>query len=274
MKVRGAIYTVVVLCLIPLLGYSQPITVTGQAVDKYDRTPVFGVYISVKNDSVSTTRTDENGHYTINAKPNDILVFSFIGYNTQEVAINGRTAIDVEMDCEDCGRYLPGKDQRQAVHDFSILATYGFNDWSYGIEYAYLPQIYNTQCLFNRALRYTDLNLRIQNVPHSGNDSRFFPHLRIAMPFAIPLFTSQQKLYPFFSAGYYFDSDFKSVSRHGWGLGGGLKTRLAFIDFRDKASRFMAIYLTAGYTAFFEKEKKHNVYLGLRFYLSKAFTYE
>lgn len=59
--------------------------------------PLPGVNVLVKNTSNGTT-TDGEGRYTI-AVPEDgaILVFSFIGFNTQEIAVNGRAAINVRM---------------------------------------------------------------------------------------------------------------------------------------------------------------------------------
>lgn len=44
------------------------------------------------------TQTDFDGNYTLsNVDPNGILVFSYIGYSTQEVAVNGQTTINVVL---------------------------------------------------------------------------------------------------------------------------------------------------------------------------------
>ena len=57
-----------------------------------------GVNVIVKG----TTRgveTDFNGKYTLtNVKPNDVLVFSFIGYKTKEIAINGKSTVNVTLE--------------------------------------------------------------------------------------------------------------------------------------------------------------------------------
>jgi TonB-linked SusC/RagA family outer membrane protein len=56
-----------------------------------------GVNVLVKGTSVGTT-TDGNGNFSITAPDNNsVLVFSFIGFVTEEVAIGGRTTIDVRM---------------------------------------------------------------------------------------------------------------------------------------------------------------------------------
>ncbi len=58
-----------------------------------------GVNILVKNTTNGTT-TDANGAYSLNVSSDDnaILVFSFIGYNTQEIALGGRTTLDVSLE--------------------------------------------------------------------------------------------------------------------------------------------------------------------------------
>ncbi|MCD9019281.1 SusC/RagA family TonB-linked outer membrane protein [Parachryseolinea silvisoli] len=56
-----------------------------------------GVYVVVKNTSLGTT-TDADGNFSVNVSGNDaVLVFSFIGYATQEVAVNDRTRVDVAL---------------------------------------------------------------------------------------------------------------------------------------------------------------------------------
>ncbi len=56
-----------------------------------------GVSIKVKGTTIGTT-TDLQGRYTINVPDNNsILVFTYIGYTTQEVAVNGRAVIDLVL---------------------------------------------------------------------------------------------------------------------------------------------------------------------------------
>lgn len=60
--------------------------------------PMSGVTVTVKN-STTGTATSADGSYTI-AVPgsNPTLVFSYIGYNTVEEAVNGRSVVDVTME--------------------------------------------------------------------------------------------------------------------------------------------------------------------------------
>jgi TonB-linked SusC/RagA family outer membrane protein len=53
-----------------------------------------GVTVLVKNTATGTL-TDNGGKYSISAENSEILVFSFIGYVTQEVSVGSRASIDV-----------------------------------------------------------------------------------------------------------------------------------------------------------------------------------
>lgn len=72
-------------------------TVTGTVTDATNGGALPGVNVLVKGSTTGTV-TDIEGKYSINV-PNedDILVFSSIGYSPQEVAVNGRTVIDISL---------------------------------------------------------------------------------------------------------------------------------------------------------------------------------
>ena len=63
-----------------------------------------GVSVSVKGSSVGTS-TDAAGNYTLTAPEGATLVFSSVGFETQEIPINSRTSIDVSMK-ESTGRSM------------------------------------------------------------------------------------------------------------------------------------------------------------------------
>jgi TonB-linked SusC/RagA family outer membrane protein len=73
------------------------IQVSGTVTEASTQTPVAGVNVLIKG-TTNGTATDADGRYTIPADENDLLVFSFIGYTTVEVPVNGRTFIDVAME--------------------------------------------------------------------------------------------------------------------------------------------------------------------------------
>ncbi|APU69632.1 MAG: SusC/RagA family TonB-linked outer membrane protein [Christiangramia sp.] len=85
------------LCAIAMLTFSmaQAQTVSGTVTDESG--PLPGVNVSVKGTSNGTT-TDFDGNYTLNNVPGDAtLVFSFVGFETQELGVGGRSTIDVNM---------------------------------------------------------------------------------------------------------------------------------------------------------------------------------
>ena len=70
-------------------------TVSGQVVDE-NGAPLPGVNVVVKGTS-NGTQTSPEGRFTLTAPPAATLVFSFIGYAAQEVAVNGRTTFNVAL---------------------------------------------------------------------------------------------------------------------------------------------------------------------------------
>lgn len=78
----------------------QQETITGTVTDAQDGTPLPGVNVLVKGTTTGTS-TGSEGTYSLTVPSlNDTLVFSFVGYEMQEVPINGRTTIDVGMTSE------------------------------------------------------------------------------------------------------------------------------------------------------------------------------
>ncbi|MDR1524439.1 MAG: TonB-dependent receptor [Tannerella sp.] len=74
-------------------------TVKGRVSDNQDE-PLVGVSIQVKG-TTNGSVTDMNGDYVLsNLSDNAVLVFSYIGYTTQEIAIGNRTTINVILNEE------------------------------------------------------------------------------------------------------------------------------------------------------------------------------
>ncbi|SHJ74205.1 TonB-linked outer membrane protein, SusC/RagA family [Reichenbachiella agariperforans] len=72
------------------------ITVKGKVTDADDGSGLPGVNVLIKGSATGTV-TDLDGNYTITADEAGTLVFSFIGYLTQEAPISGRSTVDVSM---------------------------------------------------------------------------------------------------------------------------------------------------------------------------------
>lgn len=74
---------------------SKQIRIVGIVKDEKGE-PAIGVSVLVKG-TTSGTITDMDGNFVLNAPGNATLVFSFVGYKTQEVKINNRASIDVTL---------------------------------------------------------------------------------------------------------------------------------------------------------------------------------
>ena len=71
----------------------QAKTITGKVTDT-DNLSLPGVNVVIKGTSTGTT-TNMDGKYSIEAKENDILVFSFVGFKTKEVRIGKKSVINI-----------------------------------------------------------------------------------------------------------------------------------------------------------------------------------
>lgn len=79
-----------------LLFAQENITVTGKVTDATTGDALPGTTVQVKGTTTGGV-TDVSGSYTVSAPANGTLVFSFLGFEEQEVAINNRTTINVSL---------------------------------------------------------------------------------------------------------------------------------------------------------------------------------
>lgn len=85
--------------LLLLSGYvnAQQITIKGNVTESLSGTELPGVNVIIEGTSIGTV-TDIDGNYSIDVEtPNDILIFSFIGYLPERVELNGKSSIDIVM---------------------------------------------------------------------------------------------------------------------------------------------------------------------------------
>lgn len=90
------VYTKLVIFLCILVGnHLSAQMIKGKIVDKENQ-PLIGATVTVKN----TTRgavTDMDGSYEVQAGAQDVLVFSYTGFQTQEITVGTNTMIDVTL---------------------------------------------------------------------------------------------------------------------------------------------------------------------------------
>ena len=93
LKILQINFSILMVLLIPITLYSQSKELKG-IVTNSEKSLIIGASVSIKNSSLST-QTDELGRFQITAKPTDTLVFKFIGYTTQEIAVGNQTEIAI-----------------------------------------------------------------------------------------------------------------------------------------------------------------------------------
>ena len=85
------------LLLFSIVAYSQEKVITGKVTDPKDGSPMPGVSVTAKGSS-GGTQTKADGTYSISVSPSTtVLVFSFVGYEPQEISITGRSSADVQL---------------------------------------------------------------------------------------------------------------------------------------------------------------------------------
>ena len=73
-------------------------TITGTVVEANRGEPITGVTVVVSGTNIGTT-TDIDGNYALDVPDDtDVLVFSYVGFISQELSLNGRTEINVELE--------------------------------------------------------------------------------------------------------------------------------------------------------------------------------
>lgn len=90
----------VVLCtvlLLSLISYSQDRVITGKVTDAKDGAGVAGVTVSVKGTTKGSSTTAD-GSFSVSVPASaTALVFSSVGYTTQEVSVEGKTTVNVSL---------------------------------------------------------------------------------------------------------------------------------------------------------------------------------
>lgn len=81
--------------LLAIVGSAQTKLVSGTVTDESGE-GVIGATVMVKG-TKNGTATDIDGRYSLNVSPDATLVFSYVGYTTEEVPVGGKTEINVTM---------------------------------------------------------------------------------------------------------------------------------------------------------------------------------
>ncbi|WP_255489837.1 TonB-dependent receptor [Dysgonomonas sp. 25] len=75
---------------------NEDIEVSGTVLDEFGE-PLIGVTVSVRGTTSAATQTDIDGKYTLKVPSGSSLRFSYVGYQTVEEPVNGRSVINVKF---------------------------------------------------------------------------------------------------------------------------------------------------------------------------------
>jgi len=87
---------ILLMIILNLTSFAQSRTVQGKVTSSADQQPLPGVNVIVKGTTQGVS-TDATGNYTLEASEKDVLVFSFIGYTTTEIAVGNQTVINISL---------------------------------------------------------------------------------------------------------------------------------------------------------------------------------
>ncbi|CAL65665.1 SusC/RagA family TonB-linked outer membrane protein [Christiangramia forsetii] len=84
--------------LIAFIGFSSfaQNTVTGVVKSSGDELPLMGVNV-IEEGTTNGVVTNMNGEYSIDVAQDAVLLFSYLGFEEQEIEINGRSTVDITM---------------------------------------------------------------------------------------------------------------------------------------------------------------------------------
>ncbi|WP_282134397.1 SusC/RagA family TonB-linked outer membrane protein [Seonamhaeicola maritimus] len=95
MKTKFSGILTLILALVVQFSFAQEKTISGTVSDETGL-PLPGTTVLVKGTS-SGTSSDFDGKYSIKANQGDVLVFSFVGYTSQEISVSSNNTINVTM---------------------------------------------------------------------------------------------------------------------------------------------------------------------------------
>lgn len=112
---------IILLLIIGTPAFAQ--SITGRVTTATDGQPLPGVSILVKGTTSGST-TDADGKFSVPARGNGVLVFSYIGYKTKEVAVNNQSVLNLTLD-EDA-----------TLIDEVVVAAFGLSKEKRSVGYA------------------------------------------------------------------------------------------------------------------------------------------
>lgn len=157
-------------------------TITGRVTDANTGESLPGVNIAVKGTTTGTS-TGSDGRYELNVPSlSDTLVFSFIGFQTREVPINGRTEINVQLSPQAVmgeemvvTGYATEINRREVTGAVSTVNMSDFNKRKVSeVSEALQGQVAGVQVTQSTGAPGDDVQIRIRGEGTIGNNSPLF----------------------------------------------------------------------------------------------------
>src|ERR1700676_1469170 len=93
---KGRTLCLLLCCMISSLVVTAQTKHTGKVISSDDKQPVVGASVRIKGTNTGTV-TDVNGDFNLTISPGNVLVVSYIGYQTQEVTVQGGQFLTISL---------------------------------------------------------------------------------------------------------------------------------------------------------------------------------
>jgi len=95
-KIMKKSFLISLLVLFIQVSFGQTKTITGTVKNKADGIPLPGVTVLIQG-TMTSSLTDLDGKYSIAATSGQTLIFSYIGYETRQIVIDGQTILNIDL---------------------------------------------------------------------------------------------------------------------------------------------------------------------------------
>lgn len=127
-------FTLILLVFAASSAFGQTKTVTGKVTSSDDGAPLPGVNVQVKGSNTGTV-TDVEGNYSISVTDNSVLVFSFVGYASQEVTVGSQSQVNISLGVDVTALsevIVVGYGSQEKKEITSAVTTLGTSDFNLG----------------------------------------------------------------------------------------------------------------------------------------------
>ena len=164
-----------------LLCVAQSKTVTGTVADLTEGTGLPGVNVLVKGTSTGTV-TDVEGNYRIDVNgEDDVLVFSSVGYTTEEIVVGNQTQLDVELvpDIQSLSEIVVvgygTQEKREVTGAISSISNEAITEQAVpSVDQAMAGRVAGVQVSQNSGAPGGSISLRVRGIGTPGNSEPLY----------------------------------------------------------------------------------------------------